>query len=126
MIRRPPRSTLFPYTTLFRSPAGFASVVDLLEGFEAPAAAWEEDILPARLGRYDPSWIDSLCLSGRLVWARLSAPRGWPPPAGAGGAAPAPGRTPAPARATPITLLQRARLAAWEAGARPPGRGRED
>src|SRR2546422_1371338 len=23
MIRRPPRSTLFPYTTLFRSPAGF-------------------------------------------------------------------------------------------------------
>src|SRR3712207_7410214 len=25
MIRRPPRSTLFPYTTLFRSPAVFAS-----------------------------------------------------------------------------------------------------
>src|SRR2546430_3563337 len=23
MIRRPPRSTLFPYTTLFRSPKGF-------------------------------------------------------------------------------------------------------
>src|SRR2546427_3808216 len=26
MIRRPPRSTLFPYTTLFRSRHGFASV----------------------------------------------------------------------------------------------------
>src|SRR3989441_5139182 len=25
MIRRPPRSTLFPYTTLFRSPRGLAS-----------------------------------------------------------------------------------------------------
>src|SRR2546426_5886916 len=25
MIRRPPRSTLFPYTTLFRSPGGTAS-----------------------------------------------------------------------------------------------------
>src|SRR5258708_29272998 len=25
MIRRPPRSTLFPYTTLFRSPTGGAS-----------------------------------------------------------------------------------------------------
>src|SRR5690348_18077863 len=25
MIRRPPRSTLFPYTTLFRSPAGIAN-----------------------------------------------------------------------------------------------------
>src|SRR3712207_9166491 len=38
MIRRPPRSTLFPYTTLFRSELGFAclfishdlAVVDLL------------------------------------------------------------------------------------------------
>src|SRR3712207_8904273 len=27
MIRRPPRSTLFPYTTLFRSPAAEALVV---------------------------------------------------------------------------------------------------
>src|SRR5256885_9668648 len=26
MIRRPPRSTLFPYTTLFRSEAGFAQM----------------------------------------------------------------------------------------------------
>src|SRR3712207_7696820 len=26
MIRRPPRSTLFPYTTLFRSPAGGVGV----------------------------------------------------------------------------------------------------
>src|SRR2546426_8531589 len=26
MIRRPPRSTLFPYTTLFRSPAGGAEL----------------------------------------------------------------------------------------------------
>src|SRR2546430_12083077 len=27
MIRRPPRSTLFPYTTLFRSPAGHFSML---------------------------------------------------------------------------------------------------
>src|SRR3989475_12708703 len=27
MIRRPPRSTLFPYTTLFRSPGGLAELV---------------------------------------------------------------------------------------------------
>src|SRR5258708_9494154 len=35
MIRRPPRSTLFPYTTLFRSPRlrGFAAITD-----EPPAA----------------------------------------------------------------------------------------
>src|SRR5438046_8152468 len=29
MIRRPPRSTLFPYTTLFRSPVQVASIVAL-------------------------------------------------------------------------------------------------
>src|SRR5687768_18093925 len=28
MIRRPPRSTLFPYTTLFRSPIGSLRVLD--------------------------------------------------------------------------------------------------
>src|SRR5438874_9467451 len=28
MIRRPPRSTLFPYTTLFRSPGSFARDAD--------------------------------------------------------------------------------------------------
>src|SRR3712207_6895182 len=39
MIRRPPRSTLFPYTTLFRSPktithtAKLADCDDLLDGF---------------------------------------------------------------------------------------------
>src|SRR5688572_32768703 len=29
MIRRPPRSTLFPYTTLFRSEDGGVSVIDV-------------------------------------------------------------------------------------------------
>src|SRR3712207_7558544 len=31
MIRRPPRSTLFPYTTLFRSPASAAGIAGLLK-----------------------------------------------------------------------------------------------
>src|SRR6266853_2917385 len=30
MIRRPPRSTLFPYTTLFRSPAGLGRATGAL------------------------------------------------------------------------------------------------
>src|SRR2546422_8525543 len=29
MIRRPPRSTLFPYTTLFRSSSGFGDVISI-------------------------------------------------------------------------------------------------
>src|SRR2546422_1493874 len=30
MIRRPPRSTLFPYTTLFRSPSGLSPPIKLI------------------------------------------------------------------------------------------------
>src|SRR2546427_5870086 len=43
MIRRPPRSTLFPYTTLFRSgrprhlPAGETATAPFFEGSEAAA-----------------------------------------------------------------------------------------
>src|SRR5690349_23697893 len=36
MIRRPPRSTLFPYTTLFRSPPTFDPVAGLSELFDQP------------------------------------------------------------------------------------------
>src|SRR2546426_12085230 len=39
MIRRPPRSTLFPYTTLFRSPAA----LDLHRGAAGGAGALEGD-----------------------------------------------------------------------------------
>src|SRR5690606_27176226 len=42
-----------------------------LDGIAAPAAAWEGDILPARLSLYDPSWLDMLCVSGRLGWGRF-------------------------------------------------------
>src|SRR3712207_9403409 len=38
MIRRPPRSTLFPYTTLFRSPARPGRVGEADVAREAPAA----------------------------------------------------------------------------------------
>src|SRR2546422_5056745 len=43
MIRRPPRSTLFPYTTLFRSGDEyfhFASVLGLSDGRQRAAAAF--------------------------------------------------------------------------------------
>ena len=41
-------------------PAGLLAVIEQLEGFEAPAAAWEDSILAARLRGYDPSWLDTL------------------------------------------------------------------
>src|SRR2546430_13557595 len=41
MIRRPPRSTLFPYTTLFRSERElFARAIQLAQGNQAKAARW--------------------------------------------------------------------------------------
>src|SRR5687768_17907464 len=42
MIRRPPRSTLFPYTTLFRS----SNVLSEPLRFSAPDRSWDAD-LPA-------------------------------------------------------------------------------
>src|SRR3712207_8729569 len=44
MIRRPPRSTLFPYTTLFRS----ATVIAFYFGFGAtePPSSWPVDDCP--------------------------------------------------------------------------------
>src|SRR3989338_6991798 len=35
MIRRPPRSTLFPYTTLFRSPANFVPAAAVIRRVQA-------------------------------------------------------------------------------------------
>src|SRR3712207_1182915 len=51
MIRRPPRSTLFPYTTLFRSPAlvtvlseanqpRYMRVKGIVEAFDKPITTW--------------------------------------------------------------------------------------
>lgn len=49
--------------------------LERLEGFEAPAAAWETDIIPARIENYDPVWLDVLCLSGKLIWGRFNQPK---------------------------------------------------
>jgi ATP-dependent Lhr-like helicase len=78
--------------------ASLATVIEQLEGYEIPAIAWESEVLPARLGAYDPAWLDSLCLSGRALWARLDPPRN---------------TTAGPVRATPIALLRRQNSAMW-------------
>ncbi|CAN7609938.1 DEAD/DEAH box helicase [Trinickia sp. LjRoot230] len=81
-----------------------AATVAQLEGFEAPAAAWEEEILPARIRDYTGTSLDTLCRSGKVVWARLvDAAR-------AGGT---------PVRSTPVVLLARRDLALWYALAGP-------
>src|SRR2546422_9538039 len=54
MIRRPPRSTLFPYTTLFRSKAG------RLAGCTAAAAIRAGDTSARRLAAYHHAWMELL------------------------------------------------------------------
>jgi ATP-dependent Lhr-like helicase len=87
-------------------PDALAAVVSQLEGFEAAAGAWETEILPARLASYEPAWLDDLCLSGRVLWTRLEAPRPNPERE----------RSVSPVRSTPVTLLTRKNLNVWAAG----------
>ena len=78
--------------------AGVLAAIEQLQGFEMAASAWEAEVLPARVAEYRPEWLDELCLSGAVMWARL-APR-------------APGATasPVPSRATPVSFLVRENL----------------
>ncbi|MGA8277868.1 MAG: DEAD/DEAH box helicase [Rhodanobacteraceae bacterium] len=92
-------------------PDALAGVVAQLEGYEAPAAAWESELLPARIEGYEPSWLDDLCLAGRLVWTRLRGATDDPTR----------GRSAGPVRATPIVLLLRRHLAQWTALGRRAG-----
>src|SRR5262249_59600777 len=52
---------------------GLREILVQLDGIEAPARAWERDVLAARLDRYDPAMLDMLCLTGDVAWARLSS-----------------------------------------------------
>ena len=51
---------------------GMLEVLRQLQGYEAPANAWEPQILARRVARYDPALLDQLCLSGAVGWGRLS------------------------------------------------------
>ena len=79
-----------------------------LEGFPIPAAAWERDILPARVKDYSPAALDRLCGAGRVVWARLPA-RGRKLKTGPV----ALGQTTL-LRNTPIALTRRENLGLWQ------------
>ena len=90
-------------------PQSVAAILDQLEGFEAPAGSWESEILPARIGDYDPAWLDALCLSGRLTWLRLSPPKTSADKSSSS----------SPVRSTPVLLLNRANVGIWTLAFRP-------
>jgi ATP-dependent Lhr-like helicase len=68
--------------------AGVARVIQQLEGLARPAAAWERDVLPARVEHYEPSWLSRVAGNGAVVWAGGQRDDGSRAAAG-GGAAPA-------------------------------------
>jgi ATP-dependent helicase Lhr and Lhr-like helicase len=51
---------------------GTLQIIKQLQGSEFAAAAWEAEILPRRVARYEPDYLDQLCLSGEVSWGRLS------------------------------------------------------
>ena len=51
--------------------AGVAATIAQLQGFEIPAGVWEETVLPSRVSGYRSAWLDELCMSGEVAWARL-------------------------------------------------------
>src|SRR6266849_4089692 len=51
---------------------GLLEALRQLQGFEAPANSWERQILARRVANYDPKDLDQLCLTGAVVWGRLS------------------------------------------------------
>ncbi len=62
---------LAPGTQLARE-RGTLEVLQQLQGYEAPASAWEREILARRIKNYDGAVLDQLCLSGTIGWGRLS------------------------------------------------------
>ncbi|MEM7246010.1 MAG: DEAD/DEAH box helicase [Acidobacteriota bacterium] len=86
-------------------PDGLRGVLGVLAGWEAPAASWEDELIPSRMERHDSSWLDLATLSGEFTWGRLVPPRDG---------------NPGTWRATPITFLPRHEWLAWSSLAPTP------
>ena len=87
-----------------QGPVALEHVLQKLEGFEAPAAAWEGDLLPARIADYDYQWLDLLCVSGKITWGRFRN----------SGAADKERKAAPPVKTTPIAFVSRQHLDNWK------------
>ena len=85
-----------------------AAVIDELQGLALPAAAWEREILPARLADYSPMQMDELAVSGRIAWYRPITRQQWIQAAENG-----PQRGRGTVANSPIVILPREALTLW-------------
>jgi ATP-dependent helicase Lhr and Lhr-like helicase len=83
--------------------AGVAATIAQLQGFEIPARVWEEAVLPSRVSGYRSVWLDELCMSGEVAWARLKVRDDSDGASALRSSASA-------SRATPVTLVMRSDL----------------
>jgi len=92
-------------------PHGIAEAVGQLQGFHAPAGAWEREILPARVAGYEERALDLLCQHGEVAFGRLSVAEKAELPVR---------RRNAPTRNAPLTFALRQDLAWLAAAGGPP------
>jgi ATP-dependent Lhr-like helicase len=87
---------------------GCLQIIRQLQGCEFAAAAWETVILPRRIAKYKPEYLDQLCLAGEVSWGRLSPhPAFQVGPASAGQPPPQPRRRVRPTRVAPLAIFLR-------------------
>lgn len=87
------------------------ALLELLDGIAAPAVSWEADVYPIRIRDYDPSWLDVMCISGKMAWGRYTLP-------GSAQRGSNRKKTSGPVKSTPISLVSRRNLDIWQALAR--------
>ena len=117
-----------------RGKGGLLKAVALLQGFEAPAAAWEQVLLPIRMHQYLPEALDKACWDGEVAWGRLTQRdqqpavrgprRGWV--ASAEDVSSQKGRRPTPGRNASITFVRREELDWLLCASRPGTDGARD
>ena len=71
-----------------------------LQGFAAPALAWESSLLPHRIPDYNPDHLDQLLLAGEFLWLRPLTPVKNV-------------RRNGPVRNTPIMFIERSQISHW-------------
>jgi ATP-dependent Lhr-like helicase len=98
---------------------GLLQAISLLEGWEAPAAAWEQVLLPARVRGDLSGLLERACWSGEVAWGRLALrePRPVGPRRGAEVDSPSL-RALRPGRNATLTFVRRSHLDALLSAAR--------
>lgn len=80
-------------------PGALERALACLEGFEAPAGAWESQLLTARVAGYTPEALDGRCQAGAVAWLKLRRS--------------AIGVQAQPVKSTALSLVGRPALMAW-------------